>query len=681
MAQKDYIETINPQKYVNNREITNLPGIFLVQGSRDCLIVNKEKVASRKGYSLVGAAATVSRAVVSSFDWETNRNVTRSLRMNTAGTLEAYYDGAWYTLKSHSAGSRANFAPWWDSTEKIDNLLYVDGKTDNVHMWTGGMAEIAAATATTVSLKGYISASTIAFVDGGASNDTITDTGNGFVTAGFAAGDTIEVSGTVSNDGTYTILTVAAGTLTLYPDDELTNESAGSAFTIKKPNATWAEQGFLTAGTRSVRINDTEYTYTGGESTGTLTGLSGVSGVSADDIAMQAVVTSTPATLDGLTLDLIGVFNNYVFYGDLTSRVIPVSTDSDYTAFTEATPRVQGNGTQFTLDDTPTAFVPGGSGGQEEDEFYISGRKDSWYKITFRVADDLTSEEVRVKKLPTSTGQAAQTQGSVVNIKNSTAFLTFEPTIDTLGRLTAVDTAQSQALSYDIKNDLLTYDLTDANGLFYQNQIFMAIPNESILLVYDIEQNLWQPPQHLPIGRLALIDIDGDGTQYLCGHSNTKTETYKLYDGYNDNGAPINVEMHFGYANYGSRFMQKTLDELATELYMSENTVVTNKIVYDYKGATAVKDFEIRGDDDATRFTPQDAGGLGFAPLGSEPLGSLATGIDDLSKYRVVDMTSATNFFERQRVFQASGIDIRFAVIAFGENARMSGDIPNFIKR
>lgn len=56
---------------------------------------------------------------------------------------------------------------------------------------------------------------TIAFVDGGGDADTITDSAEGFVAAGFEAGDTITVSGSTSNDADYTIVEVAAGTITL----------------------------------------------------------------------------------------------------------------------------------------------------------------------------------------------------------------------------------------------------------------------------------------------------------------------------------------------------------------------------------------------------------------------------------------------------------------------------------
>lgn len=76
----------------------------------------------------------------------------------------------------------------------------------------------------------HYTADTIAFVD--SDPDTITDSASGFVTAGFVAGQTLIVEGTISNDGIYIIDTVAAGTITLTAAGELAAESAGSDFTL-----------------------------------------------------------------------------------------------------------------------------------------------------------------------------------------------------------------------------------------------------------------------------------------------------------------------------------------------------------------------------------------------------------------------------------------------------------------
>jgi len=76
-----------------------------------------------------------------------------------------------------------------------------------------------------------VSETTIAFVN--SDPDTITDSGSGFLTAGFEAGQIIVITTTSgTNDGTYTIASVAAGTITLIAADSLTTENAATAGTV-----------------------------------------------------------------------------------------------------------------------------------------------------------------------------------------------------------------------------------------------------------------------------------------------------------------------------------------------------------------------------------------------------------------------------------------------------------------
>jgi len=77
----------------------------------------------------------------------------------------------------------------------------------------------------------FIDGTGIAFVDGGVGSDTITDTGTGFVTAGFAATDKIRVIGSASNDGDYQLTNAAAGTLTM-ATALLTDETSSESVTI-----------------------------------------------------------------------------------------------------------------------------------------------------------------------------------------------------------------------------------------------------------------------------------------------------------------------------------------------------------------------------------------------------------------------------------------------------------------
>ena len=76
----------------------------------------------------------------------------------------------------------------------------------------------------------HLTAATFAFV---AAGNKITDTGNGFVAAGFKAGQTLIVEGTVSNDGQYLITAVAEGELTLSSTIKtVIDEVAGAEFSL-----------------------------------------------------------------------------------------------------------------------------------------------------------------------------------------------------------------------------------------------------------------------------------------------------------------------------------------------------------------------------------------------------------------------------------------------------------------
>ena len=78
--------------------------------------------------------------------------------------------------------------------------------------------------------KSSVTGVDIAFVDGGAGEDTITRTAADFVTAGFVVGDIITIAGSTSNDGDYTLTGVAAGVLNI-ATGSLTAEVAGDTVT------------------------------------------------------------------------------------------------------------------------------------------------------------------------------------------------------------------------------------------------------------------------------------------------------------------------------------------------------------------------------------------------------------------------------------------------------------------
>jgi hypothetical protein len=106
-------------------------------------------------------------------------------------------------------------------------------------------------------------ATTIAFSENTPDADTITDSGNGFLVAGFQAGDQITVTSTSGlNDGTYTIGSVVAGTITLLARNDLTTETAGAAGTVTITTSKTVPDGVgvtvkaMYANTGTIRVAD-----------------------------------------------------------------------------------------------------------------------------------------------------------------------------------------------------------------------------------------------------------------------------------------------------------------------------------------------------------------------------------------------------------------------------------------
>ena len=192
---KKFQTVLETKGYVTLKDKTNIDPRFLVSGSQNMLINDEEKVVTRKGYTLKGASSTVLNAIESAFDWQTSSNTILNLRGEDGtlavflGTIDGVVVDAWTDIEDGFTDAGFVFAPWWDTGENLDILLFVVGTTSLLN-WSGGVTTLASATSNTL---------------------------------------------------------------------------------VKNGSVVWQDTRFLTAGTRKVVINGTVYTYTGGESTTTLT--------------------------------------------------------------------------------------------------------------------------------------------------------------------------------------------------------------------------------------------------------------------------------------------------------------------------------------------------------------------------------------------------------------------------
>jgi len=201
---------------------------------------------------------------------------------------------------------------------------------------------------------------------------------------------------------------------------------------------------------------------------------------------------------------------------------------------------------------------------------------------------------------------------------------------------------------------------------YFKRNVYISYPSSSIVLVYDVAKGFWQPPWIMGIRAFSIYNGD------LYGHSSRVAETYKMLDGYNDNGSAYECIAAFSYRNYGKRGVQKEFDEYYVEGYIASNTTLNLDQEFEYQGFESVVSKQITGTDTEYLFSSTTDSSLGENPLGEEPLGDSAGTVDDLSKFRTIFTGRSIDFYEYRQVYSSNQADARWEILAEGPNTRYS---------
>ena len=451
--------------------------------------------------------------------------------------------------------------------------------------------------------------------------------------------------------------------------------ATSTTVTIGNPE-TIAELGFYTQNTRGFTINGVPYTYTGGETTDTFTGVSpdpSAAG-SAGDLIFQTIRATSVATITDLGLSsvaVIGTVDNQVYYGELTNNDVYISKANDYKdcSFTSAG-RLPDEGGKLNLGSTVVGFSP------QEGQMYISAGLDQWYLVEFTLSSDLTKEDVSVGPLKTGARQGAQSQAFITKDKNDIIFYSNEPTVSSLGRVQNIlQTPQITDISFPIINDVNSYDSADGSTYYWKNFILVAFPRESLIRIYnktDPSANYWEAPLMYPVSRF--YEVDGE----LYGHGYLTSESYKLLSGYNFKGQPIDARAIFSYQNYGSRFASKSFNEFYQEGRCTQNGILKTGIIYETDGAATDTEYEMDGSDINFVAISKNENSLGKNSLGKQPLGgNISSQATDPPKFRKIQTFPRTSFYECQIKFSSVEKDFNWSIIAFGPNVQPTSEGNN----
>lgn len=596
--------------YVTVEDATNTDPRYVVAGSRNIILDRNKKIKIRNGYTYLGAANSDLFPIRSAITWQTSNGSERPMRVYDdelevyLGTIDSTDIDAWIRVaQGISTTATIRFTPWYNDTEVLDELLFVQGDS-NLYRWNGAVCVVDSITATTITKKG---------------------------------------------------------------------------------TATFGESRFYASANKIVVCvrTGTEYTYTGGESTTTLTGITDTTGLQAGDILVQKIITNTDEPIAGRKNHTIFSFENQIFLGSEIDQKIYISKNTDPTNFSYSSPRVAGEGGLLTLDGVSKGF------GTLGNIIVLFAGNDSIFRAEYvDIAVSTTlSEALKVKKLASGTGQGALNPESIVQINDAIAYISNEPALRFIQTPSEFGGINPKTLSNQIKPDFDAEDWSNASALWYKNALYITAPTNGRLYILEYSEDadgtlrrFWQCPQLFPVRALSIVDGD------LVGHSNSVPESYKLFDGFSDTNSvgeklPVNARAVYAYHNYGDRSALKNFDEYFVEGEIGASTYLYVDFLFDFGGKTYNFTHVIHGDDYTIVEETVENASLGQQQLGTKPLGGALTAPSGSAKYRVIVELPKVDFHELQVIFYSEKVDQYWSVLAHGPSVELSNRQNTFIKQ
>lgn len=704
--------------YASAVDKTIIDATYLVHGSKNVYKKLSGTIASRFGLKRRGSADAAVAGVKSSYEWQTSLGATRVLRVtddgNGGGKFQLESDVVtsgtyvWYDLQTSLSLTRYVFDAWWDNANKKDKLLFVRGDS-SLFSWAGGVAKVASGTSSTIvksdtsktwAQEGF-DASSLATIGGSSTQFDITNTaGNTYRYTFDGTGTDPVITSTSVPVGTYVYIgaqNFSAANNGLF----VVTASAANYFEVT--NASGVAESNKTIGTgfiytkfkKVLLIGSTPYAYTGGESTTTLTGVSpSAAAVAADSVAISAVITNPNTPDSAFTSDFIRVVNNQAYIGSYVSRLVYVSSNSDFTDFSQPNPRTTGSAALLTLDATGKGI------GVRQGNAHIFAGTSYVYVVTFTqitVGSTLT-EQVNVARQDLANLESAYAHEFIDTVGESLVYLSQNQQLRTFGTFRNIVAPKFPSLSLDIQDELKNEDFTGGHLRSIGDYIYATAPVNGRHWMYqtreliDVEGNItaeriWHPPQISNISRFAVID------GVVFGHSNANPQIYQVWDtgqwhddSPSDEPIPYVCVARFAYQNNKRRQGLAIFDKVYFEGYIADGSLLSANIYFDYQGNSGLQQVIINSiESPASFFTGNQPPSMGDASLGTNPLGDgIVEESDDqelLPKYRVIANLNPTNCFEYEIEMFSTDPDCRWEVISLGVNAKKAEDQATFIRK
>jgi hypothetical protein len=416
---------------------------------------------------------------------------------------------------------------------------------------------------------------------------------------------------------------------------------------------------------QTVIINGTEYTYSGTVASTTITLDSPPTGADGDLIIVKPLTHTT--TLASFNKDFVFNYKNHLVLANLTSNELyfsnvvtySMATGLDFTLPAPAS-RTAVSPMYFTLSGNVTALY-------ERKNILWASVVDDWYKIEKLYEINGYDEWATVEKVESAKRMGAL-PFAVSGYKGDMIFIAQDSTVQTVSDLEIIQSDQIKLVSDDIEDLLLRLDLTESRIYHNGRYIYITVPQESTLLMLDVVEGYWQPPQILPMSRFSIIDGQ------KVGHSDNTDQSFLLFNGNDDLGADIESIIALGYLGY-----LNSTDELELKAWsiigfsgrMTESTTATVAIEYETDGAKAEGSIIIDGSK-IKMFDISDDASLGKHPFATRSWAGGDIVTTDLKRFFVFSGEEAVSFFEWRPIITVTGKEQEFQLLAMSTDLRES---------
>lgn len=469
--------------------------------------------------------------------------------------------------------------------------------------------------------------------------------------------------------------------------------TGGSTLTLTAGTNTWAQFGFNTGGDKTFTINGsaTVYTYTGGENTDTLTGITpSLPAITDDTVIIQSVITeANPWGSTVFLCDFLKTIGNQVYCGSYTSRLIYISSSTDFTDYVVPSPTISGSPDLLTLDNTGRGISV------RQGKAYITAGLSDWYIVSFQdiaVGSDVTRQTV-VEKQETAALSAALAHEFIDTVGDDIVYLSQDQQLRNYGSFRNINTAKFPSLSQPVHTEFEGIDFTGGHVKSVGDFIYVTSPVTGKTYLQQtrealdkagniIAERLWHPPQVWNISRIALIN----GLEY--GHSNANPQIYQLWntgqyhdDSPTDDPVPYDVSLRMAYRQTGRRQGFTIFDKVYIEGYIQKNSDLNLRVYSDYLDPSP-QVVALSGVNESVQLFPSiNPDVVGGPIVGTKPVGGGAVDETIMPKFRAIASVKLVNCFEYQLEMYSNKADSAWEILAIGTNAEKATQSATFIKK